>query len=602
MTVCRNSWLIAGWLALLAPSAAHAQDTPPPASAAPQTLPGTGAPSAPDTAAPTTQTEQAPPSDAAPVEFKPGMLEHGAETGVTFTDLGIVDGAPVGTLNDTNGGLGQGMWAGAPRADVEELLGRIPLVSADPFVHGLARRVILTTSDSPVGPAKRALVTIRIEKLLQAGMVDEAGEIAAAVSLNGDADFARLQADALLYAGRDKDVCSDMTATRTTSADPFWLQLRLWCFAASGDSAMADLTHAILDAQGAGDKALDILIADATTGKKMSPGDIAHPTALHIFLLRKAGLPVSAAVAAKLGTAAAAMAARDKRNSPAERLAAATRISQTGALGAVEIDAILNAQTIAAADIAHVNDVAAGLPFLPAQSLLRRAAKLETRPGEKAALVAAALSAEGHPDRLTLTARLHADLAASLTPDPNLTEVRGLLARALLLEGHIEAAEAWYGGAADDTDTRIFRILAELAAPGRDAAAQAAMGALAAGVTPQVAPTPAIALALGLSDVLGATMPPDAKSLAATLEGTRWDNPSRRPSADDLRKLEEAAAQPGRKGEAALRVLDIVGTNGPFGLPPDVTIECVRILTQIGLADEARSLAIEALALQPASP
>ena len=90
--------LIAGWLALLAPSAAHAQDTPPPASAAPQTLPGTGAPSAPDTAAPTTQTEQAPPADAAPVEFKPGMLEHGAETGVTSTDLGIVDGAPVGTL------------------------------------------------------------------------------------------------------------------------------------------------------------------------------------------------------------------------------------------------------------------------------------------------------------------------------------------------------------------------------------------------------------------------------------------------------------------------------------------------------------------------
>ncbi|MGZ5937879.1 MAG: hypothetical protein ACXWLK_10845, partial [Rhizomicrobium sp.] len=106
-----------------------------------------------------------PATESAPVEFKPGILGEGAQTGVTANDLGIVDGAPVGTLDDSNGGLGQSMWANAPRADVEELLGRIPLVSADPFVRSLARRVVLTTSEAPVGPAKRALVTIRIEKL-----------------------------------------------------------------------------------------------------------------------------------------------------------------------------------------------------------------------------------------------------------------------------------------------------------------------------------------------------------------------------------------------------------------------------------------------------
>ena len=53
-------------------------------------------------------------------------------------------------------------------------------------------------------------------------------------------------------------------------------------------------------------------------------------------------------------------------------------------------------------------------------------------------------------------------------------------------------------------------------------------------------------------------------------------NAARRPSAEDMRKLEEAASQPGRKGEVVLRVLDIVGANGPFDLPADVTIECVR--------------------------
>ena len=594
MTACRTSWLAGVCLAILAVATAFAQDAPAPppstATGAPQPLTGGD-----DTAPPATES--------APVEFKPGILGEGAQTGVTATDLGIVDGAPVGTLDDSNGGLGQSMWANAPRADVEDLLGRIPLVSADPFVRALARRVVLTTSEAPVGPAKRALVTIRIEKLLQAGMIPEAGAIAAGLTLNGDADFARVQADALLYAGREKDVCSELTATRLTSGEPFWLQLRTWCFAASGDTASAELTHSVLDAQGAIDKAFDILADDAISGKKTPPGDIAHPTAMHIYLLRKAGLPVTASIAAKLGTAADVLAAGDPRNAPADRLAAATRISQTGALKPGEIVAILNAQSISSDQVAHATDYAAKLPFLPAQSLLRRAAKLETRPGAKALLLAAALSADGHPDRLALTALLQGDLAASIKPDATLAAHRSLIARALVLSGRTDAAQAWYAGATDDMDLHEFQILIDLAAPNgdRDATAQSALNWFAVNSAPQQAPTPVAALALGLSDVLARPMPPDAKALAATLEAMRWEGSTRRPSADDMRKLEGAASQPGRKGEVVLRVLDIVEANGPFDMPADIVIECVRILVQAGLNEDARALAIEALALQPAA-
>ncbi|MGZ5924968.1 MAG: hypothetical protein ACXWK2_10395, partial [Rhizomicrobium sp.] len=146
-------------------------------------------------------------------------------------------------------------------------------------------------------------------------------------------------------------------------------------------------------------------------------------------------------------------------------------------------------------------------------------------------------------------------------------------------------------------------ILIDLAAPNgdRDAAAQSALNWFAVSSAPQQAPSPVAALALGLSDVLGRPMPPDAKTLAATLEAMHWEGPTRRPSADDMRKLEDAASQPGRKGEVVLRVLDIVGANGPFDLPADIVIECVRILVQSGLNEDARALAIEALALQPAA-
>jgi hypothetical protein len=595
MTICRTSFALGIVLALA--GAAAAQDQPVPDQAAPAPA-ATGAPTPLGNVPPATE----PPPDSAPVEFKPGILGKGAADTISTGDLGIVDGPPVGTLDDSSGGLGQSMWTNAPRAEVEDLLSRAPLVSADPFVRGLTRRLVLTTSDAPVGPAKRALVTIRIEKLLQAGFADEAGAIAASLHLDNDPDFARVQADALLYAGRGADVCGPLTATRLTSAEPFWLQLRGWCFVATGDTASADLTHGVLDAQGIADKALDTLMQDVLHGQKKSPGDIAHPTALHVYLLRKAGLPVSNAVAARLGTVADAFAANDKRNKPADRLAAAARIAATGALTPAEIRAILDAQTIPLDQLTQAVANTAKLTFLPAQALLRRAASVESLPGQRAELLLAALSADGHLDRLPLTAALQGDIALGLKPDPAAANVRFLISRALLLNGKVDAAAAWYGAGADETDLHAFQVLVDLAAPNpaRDAAAQAALAWFAKHAAPQQNPVAVSALALGLADVLGKPMPPDAKALAGTLEGMPW--PGRRAGTDDTRKLAEAASQPGRKGEAVLRILDIIGPTGPADLPPDLTIECVRSLQQLGLAGEARALAIEALALTRSSP
>jgi hypothetical protein len=581
---------IAGAVALLAlAGAAMAQTVSPPA----QPPVATGAPTPLGTPSAAPPAGEPPP--AAPTDFKPGALNKPA--GITSSDLGVVDAPPAGTLDDSNGGLGQSMWSNAARSDIEDLLGRVPLVSADPFVRALARRVVLTTSDAPTGPAKRALITIRIEKLVQAGLIDEAGTIAAAVHLDNDPDFARVQADALLYAGREKDVCGDLTATRLASPEPFWLELRIWCFAASGDSASAELNHAALEAQGGKDGAFDVLSSDVLNGKKTAPANIEHPTALHIYLLRKAGLPVSNAIATKLGTAANLFAARDARNKPADRLSAAARISATGALTPAELLAILNAQTIPADQIAQAQAVAAKLIFLPAQSLLRRAATLESRPPAKTDLLLAALAPSGRLDRLPLTAALQGDIALAIKPDPTTARGRFLISRALILRGKADAASAWYASGADEADLHAFQVLIDLAAPNgaRDAAAQSAYAWYAKNAAPQQKPSPAAALALGLSDVFRRPMPPDARALAGTLQAMRW--PGTRPSADDVRKLVEAASDGGRKGEAILRLLDIVGADGPADLPPDVTIECVRVLSQLGMTDEARALAVEALAL-----
>ena len=590
MTSYRASLVLAAVLALAVGAAA--QDRPPAATGAPTPLAG---PAAPMTTQP--PDDQPPAADTAPVDYKPGILPTRSK--VTEGDLsGLVDGPPVGTLVEDHGGLGQSMWVNSPREAIEDLLGRIPFVTADPFVRSLSRRILLTRSDAPSGTAKRALVTIRIEKLLQGGLIDDAGTIAASLHLDNDPDFARVQADALLYAGRDKDVCGDLTASRLTSPDPFWLELRIYCFAASGDKDSADLAHAALDATGAKDPAFDILVADTTAGAKKPVAAIDHPTALHVHLLRKAGLPVTNAIAAKLGTAANVLAAREPRNTPPDRLAAASRIAATGALSNAELLAILGLQTVPAKDIAQAVAVAAKLTFLPSQGLLRRAALLESRPPFKIDLLLAALSAGGHPERLPQTAALQGDVAVALKPDFAIANGRPLIAHALVVIGKTDAAAAWFAGAAEGEDLHAFQILIDFVAPSatRDAAAQAAYAWFAANAAPQKNPDAQAALALGLADVLGRPMPPVARSLAANLEGMRW--PGTRPDSGDIRKLEEAASQPGRKGEVALRVLDIVGVGGPGVLPADVVIECVRVLVQAGLPNEARALSVEALAMQ----
>ncbi|MBV9540965.1 MAG: hypothetical protein JO167_06830 [Alphaproteobacteria bacterium] len=460
----------------------------------------------------------------------------------------------------------------------------------------MSRRVVLTSSEAPVGPAKRALITIRIEKLLQAGLINEAGALAVSLHLDNDPDFARVQAEAILYAGLDKEVCGDLTATRATQPEPFWLEFRVYCLRAEGDGDAAELAQAALDAQGR-DAAFDLLLADVLNGKKTAPGAIEHPNALHIYLLRKAGLPITNAIAAKLGTAANLLAARDSRNSAADRLSAAARISATGALSAAEQLALLNAQKIPAEQITQVGTIAPTLTFLPGQALLRRAASLENRPPAKLDLILAALAAGNHIDRLPQTAALQGDLALSIKPDAGMTRGRFLVSRALLLNGKADAAAAWYANTPADMDHAAFAILLDIAAPNpaRDGGAQSAYIWLAKNALPQQNPTSTAALAIGLADVLGKPMPPEAKALAGTLEGMRWPGP--RPSADDMHKLAEASYQPGRKGEAILRILDFIGADGPADLPADLAIECVRILQQMGLGQEARALATETLAL-----
>ncbi|HEX4293928.1 MAG TPA: hypothetical protein VHZ29_07325 [Rhizomicrobium sp.] len=528
-----------------------------------------------------------------PVEAAPLAPPEPPKPSVQVETLGTVEGPAEGLLDPSNGGMDENIWSGSQRADIETMLPHLPLSSPDTAIRGLSKKLILTKADAPAGAIKRPLITIRIEKLLDAGLTDEAAALAASASVKDDPDFARIQADAILSAGRTQDACGNATSSRLSEGSQFWLQLRAYCAAAAGDSATAEITRNILDAQQLGDPAYNTLIDDVLTKAKKPPGTIAKPTTMHLFLLRRAGIPVSAEIAKHLGTGANLLALRDQRNPPEARLAAAERVVKTGAATAAELKAVLDAQTMAPDRLAGAQAAAAKLPFLAGQALLRRAALLESRPPAKAQLVHQALLLGEKAGLFETAARLQADVIEKTDAASVPSDQAPLLGWALLIAGKHDAASRWLSGG--DAPRAVLALVSGKEASPADLSSIARdENAPPKALNPN---QPYEGLLLGAYDALGLAMPADARGAGAK----HW--PGRRPDADAMQKIVEASSAPDRRGEAVLRILNFIGTAGPRDVAPDVTIEFLHALQDMGLKDSARALAIHALLLyRPSAP
>jgi hypothetical protein len=537
--------------------------------------------SAPQTAAPQAPDPQ---MDVVPLPPPPPHASVQVQT------LGTVEAPAEGLLDSSSGGIGDNMWSGSAHGDIEALLPKLPLASSDSAVRALAKRLILTKAEAPTGTVKRPLITIRIEKLLDAGFIDEAAALAASGILKDDPDFARVQANAILTAGRAADACGSLTATRDNSDGQFWLQLRAYCAAASGDATTAELTRNLLDAQLLTDHAYDVLVEDALKGEKKPPGAIAKPSTMHLFLLRKAGLPVGADIAKALGVSASLVALRDPHNPPEVRLAAAERAARAGAASTAELKAVVDAQVIAPAKLAGAAADAPKLSFVAGQALLRRAAQLESRLGVKVALIHQALLLGDKAGMFETAARLQAEIAASIDAKAAAPEQAPLIGWSLLLAGKSDAAARWLGS--NDAARAVQGLVS-----GREDQAQASLSAIAAHLNadPKQQNQAFEALVLGAYDALGLTMPADARQAAKAASAKHW--PGRRPDDSAMQTIVQAASAPDRKGEAMLRILDAVGAGGPRDLAPDVTIEFVRALADMGSKDAAHALAAHALLL-----
>ncbi|HTW34538.1 MAG TPA: hypothetical protein VMD53_07965 [Rhizomicrobium sp.] len=534
------------------------------------------------------------------------------DSGIEVSTLGAPEGPPAGLLNQTNGGMADDIWTGSPRAAIEDLLARMPLATPIRSVRGLGRKLLLTKADAPVGQAPRMFQTVRIQTLLTAGFVSDTAKLAALIQMKDDPEFSRLQATAILLGGKPADACGDATASRETNAEPFWMQLRAYCYAMGGKSDLLEMTRDVMKAQGADDKAFEILLDDVLAHKATPPGMLHDPTAVQVLLMRQVGIPINPSLAARFGLAASVLALRDAKNSPQARADAASQAMHAGAASSAELNAIADAQAFTPQQFANAGTAAEGLPFFAGQALIRQAVARAANDDDKAKLLATAFRLGRQSQLLPVAAAIQEKGAVLLAPTPTMRSFAPGFAQALLLVRQADAAERWRDML--DMKTDADRLLAASLAvqlylvapnPGRAGRAQEALSVLAQNtLTPQpiggFEAKEFAALALGLYDALGEPMPPDASAQLANL--TQHQLPGRRLPPLVAKHLADMKGQPGMEGEALLTILDGVGAGGPADLAPDQTAAFVRSLKDWGEGEAARAFAVDALALYRPQP
>lgn len=607
--------------------------------------------------------QQAPPPGPAPLDQMPGgdvgsdatsampSVPAQAPIGIPMRgvavqvgDLGTVEGPVAGTLDNAAGGLGNTAWQASERGATVTLLQNMPVSTPSAAYRLLMRKLLLTAAPPPPGRSNVSFNWLRLTKLMEGGYVEDAANLALRIQAPMNAEILRAQTDALLYAGRDTDACSDLTAQRLDTAESFWVELRAYCYAVTGDTGPLELTRAVIREQGLADPAFLTLLDGMIAGKPVAPSTIRYPDSLHIVMMSKQKLPLTQEMATALGAPANLLAVASTATPRPLRLAAAEKLLRAGALPTPIFADVLDFAMFTARDIDGAVALSRTEPFLNGLSGLRAAFKAARTEAAQAEILHASFEIAEREGQLAQVSELYANEASNVVPAPDWANWSELMVRALLLAGKPEAAQRWFDildrnapGMAETVDQLELslaliapnarrvpgarRLLEDLAVivypppepvivsidPMPDAATPDPSMPDATTSLPPLPPPPPkpkppqavltrATLDLGLFDALGELNARDAQAAVEPL--LAQPSPGRRPPAALMQRIDKAALADA-SGEVALSVATAMGPQGARDLAPDVVVRLVRALQTAGIHDAAHALATEAFLLRP---
>lgn len=578
----------------LTPPPVEEDPTPPPAPANP--TPTTSAPNSLPNG--TTGTWDSPDEQVLP--DKPGAP---SSPKVTVRGLAAIDPSGVGLLNEGNGGLPSSMWDRSDRQSIAVRLSQLPSATSSPAMQSLTRRLLLTAAQPPAGTTPAGEPTIlgwRAMKLVANGWTDDAAKLAAQ-SPRDDSYARQAWVEALMLQGRETDACGDAGALRLTANDPYWLKLRAYCFIQQKNVDGAQMTLDIMRERQVEDPQFFTLAEAAMNGGKASIAELPSPTGLHLALIRQANVvpPVSVAAWAP----AALLMARDATD-PNTALTAGERAALSGALAVEDLRMLYQAETFTADQIDDPEEAATKLSPARANALFYQSILKRTVPAARATAFVAAMQRAESQNRFPLFARVIAPIALQVQPGPDTAWLAPHIARVLIYSNNDKAVDRWFavlGSPTDGPSVNALQMQLGLAKPtvenmARMTGAMSWLGqnALAAGPSKDWLMDRATR-EIPLADALGFIIPPDAQwAVSATTAGAVPSGVS----SEALIALPHSA-QEGKVGETVLNALVAIGPGGPARAQGQTIARVVKALNAVGLRDEARAIAVEAILTAP---
>lgn len=473
--------------------------------------------------------------------------------------------------------LPRSLWSQSDPSTLSLLFDRVTATIGSPAGAKLARQALLSPATAPTGDTIVA-ARKRYEALARLGLADE---IVSMVSGSGEAKrdpgivLYATQAD--LARGRLNDACRRAATIETDAPPPFVLRLRALCVAAAGEKDAADLAMEVARASGANDPWFATVIATLTGAPPARAAVARYDTSLNASASLTAKLRAPPQNALLNASAfALSMVARDESAAPALRAQAAAKAFRQGAVS--------SAVTRAAARAEEGQRTRSALATAVSE------AETAANPYAQVVAVEGALKRAKPHGEFAATARLFAAEIAGAPADPGTSIAAATFTRAALANGDYASAHRWRQ-AADSVATNanllsILDIALTLARGDSDNAHFAADRRieLAGPAGARLASRDLQALAtLGLP--IGAAAEAFVQRTPAAV--------GRKPDPALMAQL-VAAATRRAAGEVAIHAALALGAGAEELDTADLLI-ILAALREVGLADAARAVAIEAV-------
>lgn len=211
------------------------------------------------------------------------------------------------SLGDRSSGIGSDFWLRTSPELARDVIGTVGRKPLSPAFAALGRLAIGAGVPGPEGVGRDPEVAAaRVQALLRLGAPQTAwAAVERAPGVGGNLALAEAAAEAALIAGQDDYACKVSDQLMVGRGEIYWLRLRAWCQARTGQADAAQLTFTL-----AGEKAKDAVYArlmGAMLAGAGDPGAASLRNGLELALSRRLALDLEAARATASPAVAAAL-------------------------------------------------------------------------------------------------------------------------------------------------------------------------------------------------------------------------------------------------------------------------------------------------------